>query len=203
MTGLSTWTRLAGGVVAAVLTVSLASCSDSEKEQKPAAGASKTAAEEGYPYDTSDVGDDLLVEKRSSSSFGGNAPASWRFPAFYANGTTDETSTTTEVDGVTFGLLAVASTGSTPRKKAEEYATRLDKGTEIVQEVSLGGRDWVAVVDDGKVLTRVLLLTGFPGGVTAGAVLTADVPLADVPPERIDELHQVAQSIQIEAGSSR
>ncbi|AWB92842.1 hypothetical protein [Aeromicrobium chenweiae] len=198
------WTRrLVSGVAAAALSVSLASCSDSEKEQKPAAGAS-TAAAEGYPFDTSDVGDDLLVDKRSSSTFGGKAPMSWRFPTFYAEGETDETSTTIEVDDVRFGLLAVASTSSTPRAKAEEFASRLRLGKGGgIYDVTIGGRDWVAVVDDGDDFSQVVLLGAFPGQIVAGAGFTAQAPLADVPPERIDELHEMAQSIEVEAGSSR
>lgn len=197
--------RLLTALVIVVLGCSLAACSDSEEE--PSAGASSkptaTASSSpsvGYPFDTSDEGDDLLVDKRSSSTFGGNAPTSWRFPSFYADGTTDETSTTTEVGGVTFGLLAVASTGSTSRAKAEEFATRVRVGEEGVHEVNIGGRDWVAVVDEGTGLSRVVLLGDFPGGVTAGASFTADVPLADVPPERVAELHQMVQSI--EAGTA-
>ncbi|AWB92843.1 hypothetical protein C3E78_11865 [Aeromicrobium chenweiae] len=197
--------RVRGLLVGLVLTVSglsLTACSGSDKEQqKPAAGAS-TAAAEGYPFDTSDGGDDLLSAARTSFSFGKDAPTSWRFPAFYADGETDETSGTIKVDGVRYGIQVVAGTGTTPQARAEKLAAQLDVGKDGIHEVSLGGRVWVAVVDEGTSLSQVVLYGSFPRGVVAGAGFSADVPLKDIPAERIDELHQMVQSIEIEAGSS-
>ncbi|AWB92841.1 hypothetical protein C3E78_11855 [Aeromicrobium chenweiae] len=183
------------GVVAAVLSVSLASCSDSDREQKPAAGASR-AAEQGYPYDTSNVGEDLLAAEQTSHTFrfGGDSPMSWQFPASYAEGKADETSSSVEIDGVLYGIRVVAGVGTSPREQAEESA----KGRGVaIQEVRLGGRDWLAVVDDGEEFSNVTLFGSFPGGVVAGALLSASAPLKDVPAERIDELHQMARSIEV------
>lgn len=191
--------RLLVGLMVAVLGLSLASCGGSSDEPS-AAATSKAAATpaDGYPFDTSDQGDDLLSAEVKKSDFGGAAPISWRFPKFYADGEADETSTFVEADGVTFALLAVASTGSTPRAKAEELADRLRVGDEAIHDVSIGGRDWIAVVDDDDVLSQVVLLSAFPGGIVAGAGFTANEHLDKVPPERIAELHQTLLSIQPE-----
>jgi hypothetical protein len=190
--------RLLVGLTVAVLGLSLASCGGSSDEPSAAATSKAAAPTDGYPFDTSDQGDDLLSAEVKTSDFGGAAPISWRFPKFYADGEADETSTFVEVDEVTFALLAVASTGSTPRAKAEELADRLRVGDEAIHDVSIGGRDWVAVVDDDDVLSQVVLLGAFPGRVVAGAGFTAGEHLDKVPPERIAELHQMVQSIQPE-----
>ncbi|MRJ76846.1 hypothetical protein GEV29_09885 [Aeromicrobium sp. SMF47] len=184
--------------MAAALSVSLASCSGSEAEDKPQAAAT-TAAEEGYPYDTSNVGEDLLAAERTSHTFrfGGDSPILWRFPASYAAGKADETASSIETGGVQYEIRVVTGIGTSPREQAEESAK--GRGAAI-HEVRLGGRDWLAVVDDGEELSILTLFGSFPGGVVNGALLSASAPLADVPPERIDELHQMAQSIEVKAG---
>jgi hypothetical protein len=190
--------RRATGVliaVLAVLGVFLTACGGSEEESEPAASASATAAD-GYPFDTSDVGDDLLATEVRTFQAGNDDPFSWRFPQFYAGGESDETSTTIEVDDVLYGLQAGAATETSPRAKAEEFAGRLDPGDAEIHDVRLGGRDWVAAVTDSDSISHVVLYGSLPGGIVVGGGFSATGPLADVPPERIAELHQMVLSIE-------
>lgn len=128
--------------------------------------------------------------------FGPDVSVSWQFPFSYADGSTDETSSSVELDGVRYGIQVVAGADGTPRSKAEELVARLGGQPTGIQDVQLDGRDWVAVVDDGEPVRRVVLLGSLPGGVVTGAIFTADVPVAEVPEERIAELHQTVLSIQ-------
>lgn len=160
------------------------------------ASSGAAAADGGYPYDTSTTGDDLLQADRVEHVFGSDVPVSWQFPLSYADGSTDETSSSVEAGEVRYGIQVVAGADGTPRSKAEELVARLGGQPTGIQDVQLDGRDWVAVVDDGEPVRRVVLLGSFPDGVVAGAILTADVPLAEVPEERIAELHQTVLSIR-------
>lgn len=192
-----------GLALAAILIALLAGCGDSSDapsdggtSSAPRSPATSTSA--SYPFDTSVDGDDLLAPDARQSDFGGSAPVAWRFPTFYADGESDETSTSVERGDVLFTLLVQAGTGTTPRATAEKLAERIGEGADTVQDVELGGRDWVAVVAESASGSRVTLFGSLPGGVVVGSTFTASVPLADVPPERIAELQQTASSIQLQ-----
>lgn len=196
------WRRSGGLVAAAVLVgLGLTACggADDATRSGPSTSSeagSDAAADGGYPFDTSTTGDDLLQADRVEHGFGPDVPVTWRFPLSYADGTTDETSSSVEAGEARYGLQVVAGAEGTPRSKAEELVTRLGGQTASIQDVRLEGRDWVAVVDDGEPVRRVVLLGSLPDGVVAGAIFTADVPLTEVPEERVAELHQTVLSIR-------
>jgi hypothetical protein len=192
--------RWIAGLLMVVLGLGLAACGGSSDE--PASSAT-SAVSDGYPFDTSDEGDDLLSPEVRRFEFGREAPLSWRLPAFYAAGETDETSTTIEVGDVRYGIQVTAGTSTSPRAAAEQFAERLgDDVDDVVHDVKLGGRDWVAVVSEGEAISHVVLYGALPGGVVIGAGLTATQPLDDVPPERIAELHQTLLSIQLDPAAA-
>jgi hypothetical protein len=198
------WGRLRLAL-AGVLVATLTGCggpsdapSDGATSSVPRSSTSSTSAT--YPFDTSADGDDLLAADVRRSDFGGAAPVSWRFPTFYAGGESDETSTFVKRGDVLFTLLVQAGAGTTPRATAEKLAARIGKDADPVQDVRLGGRDWLAVVGESDAGSRVTLFGSLPGGIVVGATFTASVPLADVPPERIDELQQTALSIRPSSG---
>ena len=188
------------GLVIALSCASTAACtrsSDNSSAGRGSPSASSTQAQ-GYPFDTTTPGDDLLAPEVRRFEFGREAPVSWRLPTFYAAGETDETSTTIEVGDIRYGIQVVGGTGTTPRALAQKVAGRLDAAGGAVRDVELGGRDWVAVTDSIDDFTTVVLYGALPGGVVIGAGLTATEPIDDLPPERIAELHQTLLSIQLD-----
>jgi hypothetical protein len=200
----STRPRAAAVVLLAVIGFVLAGCSGSSDEPSSSATSSAApAVSEGYPFDTADEGDDLLAPEVRRFEFGREAPLAWRLPAFYATGETDETSTTLKVGDVRYGIQVTAGTTTSPRAAAEQFAERLGDDDDVIHDVELGGRDWVAVVSGGETISHVVLYGALPGGIVIGAGLTARQPLDDVPPERVAELHQTLLSIELDPSAAR
>lgn len=190
-------------VAVAVLGLSLTACggSDEPADQPSAEATSDGGAEspsDGYPFDTSDTGDDRLSPERLSYEFDPDAVVSWQFPTFYDDGESDEISTFVKVGDVRSSLLVVAEAGTAP----EDFADRLEASDEETYEIQLGGRDFVAVVSESPTQTKVAIFGALPDGPAAGVSFDTNAPLADIPPERIAELHQTALSIQPESSAS-
>lgn len=197
--------RVGLGLALAAILIALLAAGCGGSSEAPTDGATSSAPRSSassesasYPFDTSGDGDDLLAPEVRRFEFGPEAPLSWRLPAFYAAGETDETSTTIKVGDVRYGIQVVGGTGTTPQARAEEAAGQLDAPDGAVHDVRLGDRDWVAVTDSSDEFTTVVLYGALPGGVVIGAALTATEPLDDVPPERVAELHQTLLSIQLD-----
>jgi hypothetical protein len=192
--------RVLVGLLIVAVGLPLAACGSSEGPPRGTSSSSASSGTaDGYPFDTSDEGDDLLAPEVRRFEFDREAPLSWRLPAFYAAGETDETSTTLKVGDVRYGIQVTAGTSTSPRAAAEQFAERLgDDVGDVVHDVKLGGRDWVAVVSDARTISHVVLYGALPGGVVIGAGLSATQPLDDVPPKRVAELHQTLLSIQLD-----
>ncbi|QIK66533.1 hypothetical protein G7072_09370 [Nocardioides sp. HDW12B] len=187
----------------------LSACGGSASDAE-SSDSSSSQGEEAEPSDSGvdldEPGDDLL----SSNRWGGPVPGdtvagSWRFPESYE--TTGENVPNNEAESSTgdvdYRLVIGAYPGDDEAvDAADELATNAEEAgqTVEVEEVSIGGRDFVSVTQqDGEDSRRNLFHRPDIGGSLFLVVLEAGEPLDATPQERLDEFVQTAASLEFEA----
>lgn len=209
--------RLAAAAAVLVLLGS-AACGGSSAGGSDGASASETASpSEGggssadagtgeYPYDLSDPGDDLLVPSRRGVVISGtDTEMSWQWPASFE--VQDAQQATNDDGDATFTLTTGAKPdGTDPESEAESTAAQAGDGVESqVYEVTVGDREfWVATVDAGEGSLSLRAFFHSPEGqqATYAVLLTSGAGLGEVPDERVDELHQMVASLELEPSDS-
>lgn len=182
--------------------------SGSESAESPSGDSSSSAegASDGYPYDLSDPGDDLLVSSRRGVVISGtDTEMSWQWPASYD--VQDAQQATNSDADATFTLTTGAKPdGTDPRTEAESTVADAEEGVETqVDEVVVADREfWVATVDagEGSLSLRAFFFSPRGQQATYAVLLTSEAGLADTPEERVDELHQMVASLEFEPRES-
>lgn len=173
--------------------------------EEPAASESAMASPVLGGLDADDPGDDLLAAERWGGPVTGDEiEGSWRFPESYdptgENVPNNEAESSS--DGVDYRMLIGAYPGATtPEEAAEQIQTDGEAAgqTVEVEELTLGGREFVSVLQqDGDLSRRNLFHRPDEGITTFMIVLESGLPLDETPDERVAEFVQTAASLEVE-----
>lgn len=150
-----------------------------------------------YDADTSDVGDDLLGRVRQGTQPGSSPmEVSFLVPSSYSGniGLSDIEST---LDGVTYRLTLEFVPGKTPQE-AGAAAGSSNPETDIrAYDIEIDGRPVTVIVATGSSATSRIFLVG-DGDSSYALRLDADAPFDEVPPEKVQEVHQAVASMEVE-----